>query len=160
MIPEINKNRTAAFFQLKQKSLKLIHLIFPISILLMLTSEWWFPKILNADFTESVEIFNVFLLIVISRLVFPQTILLALKETKVILSISLMELFLNILLSVILVQQYGLVGIAIGTVIAYWFEKIAIAAYLQFKHGIGFGKYTPVKCFLGYSVLLLLSYLF
>ena len=160
MVPEVNKDQTLAFKTLKNKSLQLYHLLFPLSIILMLTSAWWFPKLFNNDFTESAAIFNVFLLVVVSRLVFPQTILIALKETKVILGISILELILNILLSIILVQQFGLVGIAFGTVIAYWFEKLAIGIYLYFKHGISWGKYTPVGWLVGYSLILVLAFLF
>ena len=158
MIPEVTKNKTAAFTIIKQKSLKLYHLLFPLSILLMLTSKWWFPLVFNADFEGSAEIFNVFLLVIISRLVFPQTILMALKETKIILGISILELLLNVVLSILLVQKFGLIGIAFGTVAAFWFEKIAIAIYLHFKHEISFENYTPVGWFLGYSFLLVLSY--
>ena len=159
MVPAIHKDQAAAFKTLHQRSLRLYHLLFPLSIILILTSEFWFPKVFNNEFAESAEIFNVFLLVVVSRLVFPQTVLLALKETRVIFGISIIELLLNIILSIFLVQEFGLVGIAFGTVIAYWFEKIAIAFYLHYKHGIGLGAYTPVVWFFGYSILLLLSYL-
>ena len=163
MIPEIAKNVNAAanaFTNLKNKTLNLFHWIFPLSILLMLTSSWWFPKVFNPDFLESASVFNVFLLVIISRLIFPQTILIALGKTKMILYISILETILNIILSIIFVQYFGLIGIAFGTVLAYLFEKIAIAIYLSFQHGISFSKYTPVGWFLFYSLLLVSSYFF
>ena len=158
MVPEVTKNQIVAFQILREKSLRLYHLLFPLSIVLMLTSTFWFPKLFNNDFAESAKIFNVFLLVIISRLVFPQTILIALKKTKIILGISIIELLLNIFLSILFVQKFGLVGIAFGTVIAYWFEKIAISIYLHFKHKISFREYTPVDWFIGYSILLLIAY--
>jgi len=165
MIPEISKNhnnpeqsRQVAFTNLKNKTLNLFHWLFPLSIVLMLTSSWWFPKVFNPDFIESASVFNVFLLVIISRLIFPQTILIALEKTKMVLYISIMETILNIILSVIFVQYFGLIGIAFGTVLAYLFEKIAIAIYLFFQHEISFSKYTPVRWFLFYSILLTASY--
>jgi O-antigen/teichoic acid export membrane protein len=160
MIPEIAKSHNNAFTDLKNRTLNLFHWLFPLSIVLMLTSSWWFPKVFNPDFIESASIFNVFLLVIISRLIFPQTILIALGKTKMVLYISILETIINIILSVILVQYFGLIGIAFGTVLAYLFEKIAIAIYLSFQHGISFSKYTPVGWFLFYSTLLTASYFF
>ncbi|MFK7772425.1 MAG: polysaccharide biosynthesis C-terminal domain-containing protein [Saprospiraceae bacterium] len=160
MIPEIVKNHNNAFTHLKNKTLSLFHWLFPLSIILMLTSFWWFPRVFNPDFIESASVFNVFLLVIISRLIFPQTILIALGKTKMVFYISILETILNIILSVILVQYFGLIGIAFGTVLAYLFEKIAIAIYLFFQHGISFSKYTPVGWFIFYSILLLTSYFF
>ncbi len=154
MIPEVAKDFKTSLTQLKNRSLSLYHLLFPISIILMLTSTWWFPIVFNADFVESAAVFDVFLLIVISRLIFPQTILIALGKTKTVLYISILETLLNVILSIWLVQIYGLVGIAFGTVLAFLFEKIAIAFYLKTKEGIRFSEYSPVGWFLFYSLIL------
>ncbi len=160
MIPVIAKNPNNTFTDLKKKTLNLFHWLFPLSIILMLTSAWWFPKVFNPDFLKSASVFNVFLLIIFSRLIFPQTILIALGKTKMVLYISILETILNIILSVIFVQYFGLVGIAFGTVIAYLFEKVAIAIYLFFRHDISFSKYTPVGWYLFYSFLLTTAYFF
>ena len=154
MIPEVVKDLSASLTQLKQRALNLYHILFPISIVLMLTSQWWFPIVFNSSFVESAEVFNVFLLIVISRLIFPQTILIALGKTKTVLYISIVETLLNIVLSIWLVQLFGLVGIAFGTVLAFLFEKIAIAFYLKTKERISFSEYTPVGWFMFYSLIL------
>ncbi len=160
MIPVIAKQHNNTFTELKKKTLNLFHWLFPLSIILMLTSAWWFPKVFNPDFLESASVFNVFLLVIISRLIFPQTILIALGKTKMILYISILETILNIILSVIFVQHFGLVGIAFGTFLAYLFEKVAIAIYLFFQYDISFSKYTPVGWYLFYSLLLATSYFF
>lgn len=160
MIPEIAKHNNNTFTGLKNKTLNLFHWLYPLSIVLMLTSSWWFPKVFNPDFLESASVFNVFLLVIISRLIFPQTILIALGKTKMVLYISILETILNIILSVIFVRYFGLVGIAFGTFLAYLFEKIAIAIYLFFQHDISFSKYTPVGWYLFYSILLTTSYFF
>ena len=78
------------------------------------------------------SIFNVFLLVIISRLIFPQTILIAFGKTKMVLLISVLETILNIILSVIFVQYFGLIGIAFGTFLAYLFEKQPQLNYKNF----------------------------
>lgn len=160
MIPELVKNKNNTFTDLKNKTLNLFHWLFPLSIILMLTSSWWFPKVFNPDFLESASVFNVFLLVIISRLIFPQSILIALGKTKMVLFISILETILNIILSLIFVRHFGLVGIAFGTFLAYLFEKIAIAIYLFFQYDISFPKYTPVSWYLFYSLLLFVAYFF
>ena len=158
MIPEVAKNVQTALVQIKEKSRRLYHILFPISIVLMLTSSFLFPIVFNINFLESATVFNVYLLVLVSRLLFPQTVLIGLQETKVMLYISIIELFLNIALSFVLVYSMGLVGIALATVIAYLFEKIAITIYLKSKFGISLSQYTDIRLFGLYSFLLLASF--
>ena len=72
--------------------------------------------------------------------------------------ISVLELIINVIASLFLVKYFGLVGIALGTVVAYSFEKIMYVVYLRRKHQIAFGDYVDGKWFAGYSLLLILIY--
>lgn len=159
MLPEVVKNIEQATIQIRQKSLKLLHLLFPISILLMLSSHWWFAIVFNADFQASALIFNVFLLILISRMMFPQTILIGLKANNAILVVSIVELTFNIVISFILVYYVGLIGVALGTVLAYSLEKLLLCIYLQYRFGIRLQDYVHLKWFSFYSLTLLACFL-
>ena len=145
---------------LKIKSRRLSHILFPISIVLMLTSKWLFPLVFNPIFKESASIFNIFLLLLISRVLFPQSILLALKETKTMLWISILETTLIVLLSFLLIFSLGTEGVVWATVAGYTFEKIALMAFLKRKYKLNWATYTDTKVFLGYTVLLILTYFF
>ncbi len=158
MIPVLASNQAQGLKELKAKTLKLQFIIFPIGIILLLTSHWWFPRVFSLEFTKSAAIFNVYLLILISRLIFPQTILIALKATRFMLWVSLIEIGVNIILSLILVQYFGLVGIAMATFVAFLFEKIVIATFLKTRFQISFDQYTNVPWFLGFSIILILSF--
>ena len=158
MIPELVQQPKLALQTIRSKSLQLYHFLFPLSIGLMLTSGWWFPKVFAIEFLESAAVFNVFLLVIISRLIFPQTVLIALGKTKIIFYVAVVETILNAVLSILLVPYFGLIGIAFGTVLAYLFEKIAVAIYLFRQHQISFSEYTPTKWFLFYSGILLVAY--
>jgi Na+-driven multidrug efflux pump len=144
---------------LKTKSRRLSHILFPISMVLMLTSKWLFPLVFNPVFKESANIFNIFLLLLISRVLFPQSILLALKETKTMLWISIAETILIVLLSFIFIFPLGTEGVVWATVAGYTFEKIALMVFLKRKYGINWATYTDVKVFLAYSFLLILTYI-
>ncbi|MGB1319036.1 MAG: oligosaccharide flippase family protein, partial [Flavobacteriales bacterium] len=128
---------------IKAESLKLMHLFFPISIGFMLVSDWIYPRLFNADFAESAAVFNVYLLLVVSRLVFPQTLLIGLKKTKTIMSVAGLELAVNFGLSILFVQQFGLVGIAFATVIASVLDKLVLMFWLKSSEGVSPQSYWP-----------------
>jgi O-antigen/teichoic acid export membrane protein len=67
---------------LKKKALRQWQLLFPMTIALMFLSKPLFGLVFNHDMIKATPIFKVFLLLLISRALFPQTLLMALKETK------------------------------------------------------------------------------
>lgn len=158
MLPEVADNLEASLLAIREKSLKLFHLLFPLSILMVLTSEWLFPLVFNEDFRASALIFNIFLLVTASRLVFSRTILVALNANRMIFYFSVLELAFNIALSFALVPFLGLAGIAVGTVAAYALEKVLLCWYLYRKFGIGIGRYTNIRWFLAYSTLMVAGF--
>lgn len=158
MLPEVAANLEAALAAIREKSLKLFHLLFPLSIFLAFTSRWLFPLVFNEDFSASVLIFNIFLLVTVSRLVFSRTILVGLNANRVVFYISLLELAFNMALSFALVPWLGLAGIAIGTVAAHTLEKVLLCWYLYRKFGIGIGQYTDMRWYLGYSGMLVAGF--
>jgi O-antigen/teichoic acid export membrane protein len=158
MSMEIAKDFSEGIKKLKEKTLKLYHLLFPLTAVLLLSSSVWFPLVFSKAFTESVLIFDIFLLTILSRMLFPQTVAIALQENKSLFYISIIELLINILASVILVQYFGLAGIAAGTCLAALSEKLLIAAYLYRKHHIQWNTYTPLNMWALYSVGLIICF--
>ncbi len=151
-LPILSEDRDAGLAQMKRQSRWLFHLLFPVTMILLLTSRWWFPWLFSGDFTASVPVFNLFLLIVISRLIFSRTILMALQANTAILFISGVELLINIGLSFALVGPMGLAGIALATVIAFTFEKIMLILLLYRRFGVGLSRYADVRLLLLYSL--------
>lgn len=143
---------------LRQKSKRLMHYLFPISIIVMLFTRWLFPVMFNVNFIRSADVFLIYLLLIIPRLVFPQTILIGLKKTRVVLFGSFIEIILNISLSLYLMQFYGLVGIALATTIVFVIEKIYLIAYNYFKLQIKPSEYIPVKFYLIYSLITIIMF--
>jgi O-antigen/teichoic acid export membrane protein len=158
LVPMIATNYAEGLYALKQKSKRLWHWLFPLSILLLLTSNHWYPKVFRAEFAESAAIFDIYLLLIISRLLFSNTILMALNETTVLLKISIVETLLNLFLSILGIYYFGYIGVAAATVIAYWFEKIAIVIYLKRKYNLDFSDYSDKKWYIAYVSILFISY--
>jgi O-antigen/teichoic acid export membrane protein len=148
-----------AMYDLKTKSLKLMHYLFPISIILMFFSKWIYNNLFTYEYHRSADVFLVYLLMVISRILFPQTILIGMKKTRIVFWASLVEIVLNILLSVYLAKIYndgklGLVGIALGTAIIHLIEKVFLIFYNYYALGITPHKYIPMRWFLFYAALI------
>ena len=139
-------------------SLKLIKRLFPVCILLLFASQWLYPVIFNANFKESYIYFNIYLLLLIPRMVFPHSILLGLGKTKQILSASLIEFILNISISLGLMYFIGLQGIAYGTVIAFTVNKLLMAYSLR-KSGVKINQYIPITQLSVYSFILVIVFI-
>ena len=143
---------------IKRRSLKLMHFLFPLTMLFLLVSKWMYPILFSHDFTRSADVFNVFLVLVISRLVFPQTILIGLKRTGVILFASIFEIIFNIVLCFVFIGKFGIVGVAYATFISSFAEKAFSVAYCHYKLKIKPAEYISIKNFLGYSVATAIVY--
>lgn len=139
----------------KLKTERLMHLLFPLTFFLLLASGYIFQFLYNSDFSASVPIFNIFLLLIISRLLFPNTLLIAMEKTGTLLKIAVLEMLLKIGLSLLFVELWGMTGLAWSTVISALFEKIMYILILQKRYHIDFQQYTPVKWWALYSILLL-----
>lgn len=161
MIPEfsIKKNIPEILATIRAKSLRMMHYLFPLSILFMLSCKFLFGVILFREaFYRSADIFMVYQLLIVSRIIFPQTILLGLKKTRIIMIASGLSLIMNILASLFFVQYYGVVGIALGSGLAYSLEKIFLSGYVWMKLRITPEKYIPVIWYLFYSILITLIF--
>lgn len=146
--------------KLKKGVSRLMHFMFPVTAVLLLVSHWVFPFFFNEQYEKSATIFNIYLLLIISRLLMPQTILNGLKYTKPIMCAAFFELILNVTLSLILVQFFGIAGIAYATLIAYLFEKIYLMLFVQAKLNIAVSEYLPFNIYAIYSSGVIVIFIF
>lgn len=138
--------------RLKTSITRLMHFLFPATAVLLLISHPVFPVVFNPKFAESATVFNIYLLLIISRVLLPQTILNGLQMTKPLVIASVLELSVNVILSLVLGRFFGIAGIAFATFIAYFVEKIYLASIVKIKLKIAVHEYLPVKAFIFYSL--------
>lgn len=156
----LKENLKLNLVKLKSSITKLMHILFPVTAILLLISHWAFPVIFNAQFEKSATIFNIYLLLVISRLLMPQTILNGLKIPKPIMYAAFFELVLNVTLSLILVQFFGIAGIAYATFVAYLFEKIYLILFVKAKLNVAVSEYLPSRIYTIYSFGVIVIFIF
>jgi len=161
MLPEFStrSRMKESLAKIKVKSKKLMHICFPATMLIMLFARWIFPRMFTPEFQKSADIFLIYALLVIPRLLFPQTVIIGRKKTHISLFAALLELAFNIPLSLLMIKWgYGLVGVALSTFIVYTIGKIYLSGYLWVKMKIRPTDYIPVKLFIFYSFLLALLF--
>lgn len=159
VLPLMTESPTAGLDLLKSSSRRLYHWIFGGAILLMATSPWWWTLVFTELFAESLPIFQAYLFVVVSRLLFPVPLLTAFGHTRLLMIFGLLELVINVVLSIALAPVFGLSGIIWATVIAYLADKICLMIYLKYRTGIGPGRYTDWRWFGTYLAVMCLVYL-
>jgi O-antigen/teichoic acid export membrane protein len=159
LVPNIAEHLSSGLGQIKHRTRNLMYPLFGMSIALVFVSEWAYPLVFSTDFTDSAWVFNVYLLALVSRILLPQTILIGLKKTKIILWASLIETTLNLVLSLWLIQFLGLFGVALATVIAFLIEKVILMNYTHRVLKIKLSEYLDVKRYLLCSLGLVIAFL-
>ena len=162
MLPEFStrSQMKESLTKIKIKSEKLMHLLFPVTMIIMIFSRWLFPHIFNPEFHRSTGVFLVYAALIIPRLIFPQTIIIGRKKTHITLIAAVLELVLNIPISLLMIKWgYGVVGVALATFIVYMISKIYLAGYLWVKMNIKPLDYIPVKVYTLYSALLTIIFI-
>lgn len=157
MLPEFSTRTMMkeSLIKVREESKKIMHLCFPATMFIMLFARWLFPRMFTPEFQKSADVFLVYCLLVIPRLLFPQTVIVGRKKTHITLIAALVELGINIPLSLLMIKWgYNLPGVAVATFVSFLAGKIFLSGYLWFKMKIKPADYIPVKLFLIYSVLL------
>jgi O-antigen/teichoic acid export membrane protein len=140
---------------LKVKSKRLMHLLFPLTMGMMLIARWLYPVMFRHEFHKSSGVFLIYALLIIPRLVFPQTILVGRKKTNVMLIAAIIEIAINIPLSLLMLKWgYKLPGVALSTFVAYVVSNLFMVLWVWWKMNIKPSEYIPLKVFALYSSLI------
>ncbi|OYU94181.1 MAG: hypothetical protein CFE21_17275 [Bacteroidetes bacterium B1(2017)] len=147
-----NNNLQEGLAKLKASSTKLMRWLFPSTILLMLVSKHFFELAYNQDLVQGYKIFNIYLLLIVSRMLFPQTVVMGLMKNRIFYLVSSNYLILNCILSFWFIGIWGIEGIAYATVISFTVEKLLLVIYCKME-GVDVRKYTSVGEYLLYASL-------
>jgi hypothetical protein len=157
MLPEFStrSQMKESLAKIKAKSRNLMHICFPATMIIMLFARWLYPRMFTPEFQKSADVFLIYSLLVIPRLIFPQTVIVGRKKTQVTLVAAVLEIAINIPLSLLMIKWgYNIVGVAFATFVVYLIGKIFLAGYLWLKMKIRPSEYIPVNIYLIYSFLL------
>ena len=136
----------------------MFHFLFPVTVALLLWSDKLFPLVFNPEFVGSAVLFNIYLLRTASRVLLPNSIVLARGEARAILWVSVAEFAVKIALSVLLIRYWGLAGVAWSAVLAFWVEKIGLMWYLEARLKVRSKDWLDWRWYLFYSLLLFATF--
>lgn len=159
LIPLLTSELTAGLAALKDKTRQLMHLLFPLTILLLFITKPLFPLIFNPDFAASAPLFNIYLLITASRLLLPNAIVLAKGAPRAIFWVGIIELVVKIALGFLFIQWWGLTGVAWSAVLAFWVEKLGLMWILEKKYGVRTVEWLDWRWYLIYTAALVAAFL-
>jgi len=157
MLPEFStrERMKESLAKIRAKSKRLMHILFPAAIMMMIFSRWLYPRMFNSEFHKSADIFLIYSLLIIPRLVFPQTIIVGRKKTHITLIAAILELVINIPLSLLMIKWgYNIVGVALSTLIVYIIGKAFLVGYLWYKMKIKPSEYIPLRLYAVYCALI------
>lgn len=161
MLPEFStrERMKESLAKIKVKSKQIMHILFPATMIMMLSARWIYPRMFNPEFQKSADVFLIYSLLIIPRLVFPQTVIVGRKKTHITLIAASLELALNITLSLLMIKWgYGIVGVALSTFIVYTVEKMFLTGYLWIRMGIKPSDYIPVRIYTIYCTLIVVIF--
>jgi O-antigen/teichoic acid export membrane protein len=151
-IAEASKDWRIGLQPIKKSTATHIGLLFPFCAVLMVASPFIYPTVFNPEFAESASVFNIFLLLVISRFVFPQSILLGLGYRRAIVQGSVLELGTAIVLGLALGYVWGINGVALSVVLASFAEKAYLIYRVNKIEKVSASQYIPIKTWIICSV--------
>jgi len=150
----------AGLAELKTRTRRLFHLLFPLTIALVVVAEPLFPVVFSPEFAGSAGLFQIYLLLTLSRVLLPNAIVLAKGKPSAILVVGLVELAVKIVLGFWFIQWWGLAGVAWSAVIAFFVEKIGLMWYLERRLGVRTSDWLDWRWYLAYALALGVVFLF
>ena len=138
---------------------KLMNIFYPAAIVLLFTSKYIFTFFYDSDYSYSALLFNIYLLTICSRFILSEIFIYASGKNKIFVFVSLTEVVLNFILSVILLKYLGLAGIAYGTFLAFLISKLYLVYFVKVKIGYSLSKYLNLRLYIVYTIILFISFI-
>ncbi|MEZ4941877.1 MAG: polysaccharide biosynthesis C-terminal domain-containing protein [Saprospiraceae bacterium] len=158
LLARITSQPESGLAELKTKTRRLFHVLFPLTILVMWAAKPLFPLVFSPAFADSAGLFQIYLLLTLNRVLLPNTIVLAKGRPRIILLVGLIELIVKIVLGFLFIHWWSLAGLAWSAVIAFFIEKIGLIVYLERRLKIPTSDWLDWRWYLGYALALVLVF--
>lgn len=153
MVPRLVGNLKEGLEELRARSTTMFHMVFPFTVILLFTVHHWFPVVFNQALAPAASLFAIYLLLSLSRVLLPNSILVALSDVRIIWMVSLAELTVKVVTGLLFLYWWGLEGLAWSAILSFWFEKIALSLWLWKRHSLPPSKWINWKTYLLYTLL-------
>lgn len=156
---EMAENTQQGLQRIKSATRRLSHWLYPVSMAGMLAAPFVFPLVFSPDFKDSARIFNIFTLLLASRILLPQVVTMGHGKNYVLTLCAVAELLVLTVLSFWWGRLFGLEGVAYAAVASFMVDR-AILLYYNWKvlH-VPPKEYVDWKSYALYNSLLVLCFL-
>ena len=148
--------QSAIALSVKAEIIKLLKFLTPLLAFLILLSPWLFQLFYSADYKISALYFNLYALLILSHAIFVQVYFYRENDRWLLTLISLVEVLCNIGMSIYLLNQIGILGIPIATLIVDFAFRLGMMAIVKLRYGTEILSYYPWKSHV-LSMMLLFS---
>lgn len=158
LIPEMAKDKKQGLIEIREKTYRIAKWLYPLSIVSMLLSPFIFPMAFSPDFKESAYIFNIFTLLLASRIVLPQVVAIGHQHNGILTVSALVEMLVLLALSWWWGTEFGLRGIAYAAVVSFMVDRIILIYYNWKVLGIPPAEYIYIRAYIIQNLLLLAGF--
>lgn len=144
--------------QMKRRLRFLLNWSFPLVAILFFLSPYAYEWVFSSEYRVSAIFFNIYLLMLLFRVMIGQSVLMAYKKERILLILSGIELVGNVVFSIVFGLIWGILGIMFATVLAYAIHKVLLVFYLSTKLDVSISSFFPVKSYVAMSLLLIVSF--
>lgn len=127
-------------------------------ILMLCISQWLFEAVYDQRFVPASVIFDMYLLLILVRVIFIRSLLMAEKMFGTLTGIAVAELLINIFLSYILYWPLGLPGLVLGTLLAHAGELVLYLYFMKNKLKIPLSDILPLRLYGWFAGMVLLTF--
>lgn len=159
LIPEVSANAKQGMVRIKETTRQLSRWLYPLSIFSILVSPFVFPLVFNSEFRESAYIFNIFTLLLSSRILLPQVVAMGHQQNYILTVAALVEMAVLAALSWWWGSVFGLRGVAYAAVAAFMVDRLILIFYNWKKLSIKPSEYVDIKSYLIYNLLLVVGFI-
>jgi len=146
-----------ALHKIKRSTTGLVRLLMPTILFLAVAAEPFVAFIFGDAYAGAGVVFAWFLVALLSNVLFPQSLVMATGRVNVNVLAAVGELMVNVGLSLVLVHDFGIAGVAFSTAIAHWMYTLTMIGYCKLKLGIHPTSFLPDKLDPSFYVLLALG---
>lgn len=144
-----------ALAELRRATVRLLSWSGPLTIALLLSSDFIFDVVLGPGYSSAVPVFDCCLLLSLPRTIFPQSVVRGYQHNYALTASAIFELVIKVGLSLWWMQLWGLTGLVLATVVGLFAEKFYLAVHCRHRLHVSFATYTPVAAWLVWLVAIL-----
>ena len=118
-------------------------IVYPLMVLMIAIGDILIPMLFTDKFNDSIVIFQIYTCALIFRITTYDSIIRAIGKTGVLLRITIISIFFNIVLTILFVENFGIYGVPIATLITVLVVRIEMLRVIKDMLDISFSEVFP-----------------